>query len=177
MYTLKKDFDFLKEILTEFCNQPSFIERLQTIAQTEITGWEIWLQVELAIFLQEHEQVSDWKREIRHSLDMRKSDYWNNASIDFYIRQKRAQSDIPLEIKQNISARACIKSMADDIKKFRNIKDSSRITGRELWCMGIHKKVEENTLKGYLSEYDCACYENCVYFYPIPDTDFMLTLI
>ncbi|ATD64711.1 hypothetical protein ACFPVS_04740 [Neisseria weixii] len=125
MYTLKKDFEFLKEVLTEFCERQEFIDRLNTIEKTEITGWEIWLQVEFALFLQEHKRVAEWKREIRHSLDMRKSDYWNNASIDFYIRQKQARSFIPLEIKQNRNASSCIKSMSDDIKKFRNIKNST----------------------------------------------------
>lgn len=177
MYTLKKDFEFLKGILTEFCEQKSFIERLKTIQKTNITGWEIWLQVEFALFLQENPNVAEWEREVRHSLDMRKSDYWNNASIDFYIRQKQAHSLIPLEIKQSREASKCIKSMAEDINKFRKVKNSTRITNRELWCMGIHQKVEESTIQNYLARYDCAFYEGCTMSIPIGDTDFMLTLI
>lgn len=136
MYKIHKDFNFLKNLLTEFLSQPDLIERFQIMKQTKISGWETWFQIELAIFLQQHENVAEWERESRHSLDKRKKDYRNNVSIDFYIRQKYAQESIPLEIKQNEVARTCIKNMIDDIEKFRNIRRSSLRTGREPWCFG-----------------------------------------
>ena len=122
MYKIHKDFNFLKNLLTEFLSQPDLIERFQIMKQTKISGWETWFQIELAIFLQQHENVAEWERESRHSLDKRKKDYRNNISIDFYIRQKYAQESIPLEIKQNEVARTCIRNMINDIAKFIRIR-------------------------------------------------------
>jgi hypothetical protein len=177
MRTIYKDFDFLRNLLTEFFAQRSLRSRFRIMEETNISGWEIWLQVELALFLQKHDDVSQWQREKRHSLDMRKSDYWNNASIDFSVRQKHAHSFIPLEIKQHKIASQCIKYMAEDIKKFRNIKDSEHITGRSLWCMGIHNQVDEKTIEKYLERYNCAYNDKCIWLYKIPSTNYMITLI
>ena len=71
MYTIHKDFNFLKNLLTEFLSQPDLIERFQIMKQTKISGWETWFQIELAIFLQQHKNVAEWERESRHSLDKR----------------------------------------------------------------------------------------------------------
>ena len=69
MDTTHKDFIFLKNLLTEFVSQPHLIRRFQIMKETKISGWEIWFQIELAIFLQQHEDVADWERESRHSID------------------------------------------------------------------------------------------------------------
>jgi len=176
MYTIHKDFNFLKNLLTEFLSQPDLIERFQIMKQTKISGWETWFQIELAIFLQQHENVAEWERESRHSLDKRKKDYRNNISIDFYIRQKYAQESIPLEIKQNEVARTCIRNMINDIAKFRSIRRSSLRTGREPWCLGIHNKVTEKTIRDYLIDYELNYLENCLWIHEIPNTEYMVTL-
>lgn len=176
MSTINKDFEFLSEILKEFVDQKAFIKKLQLMHETDISGWEIWLQVELALFFQGHEKIAEWNREQRHSLDMRKSSYWSNASIDFYLRKKYAHDAIPLEIKQHKTASQCIKSMGADARKFSTIKSSSSTTSRPLWCMGIHAQVEEQTVRDYISKYDCPVEEKCILVYPIKNTAYMMTL-
>jgi hypothetical protein len=176
MDTTHKDFIFLKNLLTEFVSQPHLIRRFQIMKETKISGWEIWFQIELAIFLQQHEDVADWERESRHSIDKRKVDWRNNISIDFYIRQRCAHGLIPLEIKQNEVAKQCIKNMIEDINKFRKIKPSSHKTNREPWCLGIHNKVNEKTIRDYLTDYDLIYNENYFWIHEIPNTEYMITL-
>jgi hypothetical protein len=37
-----------------------------------ITGWEIWFQIEFAIFLSKHSDVGSWEREQPYKVDGRK---------------------------------------------------------------------------------------------------------
>ena len=50
MYKINKDFDFLKEIFLKFFQQKHVINRLNDIERLNISGWEIWLQVECLFF-------------------------------------------------------------------------------------------------------------------------------
>lgn len=69
-----------------------------------------------------------------------------------------------------------IKNMIDDIKKFRSIRPSSLRTGREPWCLGIHNKVTEKTIRDYLIDYELNYLENCLWIHEIPNTEYMVTL-
>lgn len=144
--------------------------------ETDISGWEIWLQVELALFFQGHEKIADWNRERRYSVDKRTSNSRNNVSIDFHLRKKHTHDAIPLEIKQHKKPSLCIQSMGADARKFSTIKSSSSTTSRPLWCMGIHAQVEEQTVRDYISKYDCPVEEKCILVYPIKNTAYMMTL-
>lgn len=65
------DFEFLSNLFDKFFSQKYIRNRLNLIEKRNITGWEIWLQVELALFLDEHENVMEWMREISCSTDRR----------------------------------------------------------------------------------------------------------
>ncbi|MCG9647616.1 hypothetical protein L1D24_03420 [Vibrio brasiliensis] len=49
---VKHDFQFIKELAVDFFSQQHIVERLSLIESNELTGWEIWLQVEFAMFLE-----------------------------------------------------------------------------------------------------------------------------
>lgn len=149
---MKDDFYFLTEISTEFFSGGNVIKKLNHFHEHNIKGWEVWLQVEFAIFLYQHGNVSEVVREHRFDLDKRKSQGKNICAVDFLIKQKYKQSSIPLEIKQHVNASDCIRYMIKDIDKYERIKGSSSATGRSLWCLGVHTTVQNEYLEGLIKE-------------------------
>ena len=173
MTKLEKDFEFLKRIFKKFFDRNEIKSKLNQFDELSITGWEIWLQVELMIYLNSlPDEVSEFSREIRYDLDKRKNKLRDCCAIDLLIRQKKAHSPIPIEIKQHRSASKCIRRMLSDIEKYDQIRESNRPTDRFLWCLGIHSKVEDETIRKYLRDFD----SKFVFTYPIPKTEFMITL-
>lgn len=152
MKILKDDLNFLINISEEFFKQEDIINKLNRFVENQIKGWEIWLQVEFALFLFNHTDVSEVEREKRYELDKRMSKDKDICSIDFMIRQKRKQSSIPLEIKQHENASHCIRYMLKDIEKYEKVRGSSATTGRSLWCLGVHPTVEEEYLNKLINE-------------------------
>ena len=51
MTKLEKDFEFLKRIFKKFFDRNEIKSKLNQFDELSITGWEIWLQVELMIYL------------------------------------------------------------------------------------------------------------------------------
>lgn len=152
MKILKDDLNFLKELANDFFQQTEIVNKLNQFIENRIKGWEIWLQVEFALFLFNHPNVSEIEREKRYELDKRMSKDKNICSIDFLIRQKFKQSAIPLEIKQHENASNCICYMLKDIEKYEKVKGSGTTTGRSLWCLGVHPTVEEDYLKRLIDD-------------------------
>ncbi len=107
---VKNDFQFIKDLAVDFFGQQHISERLNLIESNKLTGWEIWLQVEFAMFLETQLLVDEWIREFQYSMDRRISKNQKFMAIDFLIRKKHARLDqyIALEIKQNLSAASCI---------------------------------------------------------------------
>ncbi|MBR7745911.1 hypothetical protein [Undibacterium baiyunense] len=134
---MKRDFEFLTYLVADFFSRKSVRDTLSTISYFEISGWEKWVQIEFAKFCMDHEEISDWGRELRYELDKRMSNGKSSCSIDFLIRQKRKQSPIGIEIKQHPSPNGCVKAMLKDIAKVQQIKYSQDDL-RGIWCIGIH---------------------------------------
>lgn len=172
MTRLEKDFEFLKGIFEQFFKQKSIQNKLNEFEQLGITGWEIWLQIELMLFLSKLDEVAEIYREERCFMDKRKEKLKSLCAIDFIIRQKNAHSFIPLEIKQNERATQCIKNMIRDLEKYAKIRERELPSERELWCLGIHNKVSEDTIKKLIAEYNTNLYIST----PIKNTNFMFTL-
>ena len=152
MKMLKEDLEFLTTLAQEFFKQEDIVYKLNQFLDNQIKGWEIWLQVEFALFLFKHPNVSEIEREKRYELDKRMSKDKDICSIDFLIRQKYKQSSIPLEIKQHENASNCIRYMLKDIEKYEKVRDSSTTTGRSLWCLGLHPTVEDDYLAKLINE-------------------------
>jgi hypothetical protein len=169
MNILKKDRDFILKISEEFFQQETIIKKLKDFEECKVKGWEIWLQVEYFLFLKKNNKIKSIAREIRCSLDGRKSKVKRWVVLDFMIHEKNKTSAIPLEIKQDISPTVCLRHMVNDIKKFDNIKYTGINTGRSLWCLGIHLGALKEEQK-----------EKCAYEIeskPILGTGFFYTLI
>lgn len=78
------DLKFLTEIFHTFFKQPHIRRTLIAISEDGITGWEKWLQIELATYFRQHESIKKWGREVQHKLDMR-----TNTNKKFTLRKSR----------------------------------------------------------------------------------------
>jgi len=143
---MKKDFKFIVDLIDDFTSQDNIIERLNIIENKNITGWEIWFQVEFASFLSNHSDIGNWFRECSFAIDGRKDKNKNKMLVDFLIRKKnhKRESYIALEIKQNKSIDSCISKMIEDIIKVKKRVPSSTEL-RSFWSIGIHpyKNIDE----------------------------------
>ena len=140
------DFEFLANLFDKFFSQKSIRDRLNLIEGKNITGWEIWLQVELAFFLDVQENVMDWMREVPCSTDRRVEKLKAKGIIDFWLREKNKSTEtmIAIELKQAKVAKSCITAMIKDLNKFHSLKPSEQNCIRTFWCVGIHPQVEED---------------------------------
>ncbi|MCK9622301.1 MAG: hypothetical protein M0R47_17400 [Methylobacter sp.] len=148
---MKRDFQFLTDLTSDFFARKSVRDTLCIISDFEISGWEKWIQIEFAKFCKDHEEISEWGRELRYELDRRMSNGKSSCSVDFLIRQKRKQSPLGIEIKQQSSPNGCVKAMLRDVAKVRRIK-YSQDNLRGIWCIGIHSATspaEVNRLIAY----------------------------
>lgn len=179
MKVLKNDFEFLKTISLEFFEQEYIVEKLNKFSLNEIKGWEIWLQVEFALFLFQHSKVAKVEREKRYELDKRKSEDKDICSIDFLIREKNKHTAIPLEIKQHYQISSCIRYMLKDIDKYEKVRSSSMDTGRSLWCLGVHPTPEnDDYLTRVINENKFReLYEEFIFSKSIKGTSFSFTII
>jgi len=178
MKILRNDLEFLTNLAQDFFKQTDIVDKLNQFLGNQVKGWEIWLQVEFALFLFSHPQVSEVEREKRYELDKRMSKDKDICSIDFLIRQKHKQSSIPLEIKQHENASHCIRYMLKDIEKYEKVRCSSATTGRSLWCLGVHPTVDDDYLERLINENKFRTLDpNFVVTKKITGTNFSFTLI
>ncbi|OTG78990.1 hypothetical protein B9T33_13580 [Acinetobacter sp. ANC 5054] len=178
---LNGDFEFLSEVFENFFKQKYIRERLNAIEQNNITGWEIWLQVEFSFFLEEQENVMEWQREVACNLDKRIVKLKDKGIIDFWIREKNKSKEtmIAVELKQASSAQSCITAMVKDLNKFNSLKPSEHSFIRSFWCVGVHRTVEESTCIAYINQ-NKQGYEfnqNHLFSKPIKGTKFSFTIL
>jgi hypothetical protein len=53
------DFEFTWDVLTAFFKQRGIQRALDAICECEATGWKKWWQIELALYLSDHDDVGD----------------------------------------------------------------------------------------------------------------------
>lgn len=96
---LNRDFDHLSTLLHLFFERDDICQKLNIIDQNEITGWEVWFQVEFANMLcsTDHE----WWREQTLSCDMRKKPERPTLRTDFLLRKKAGHKIAILRLKLN----------------------------------------------------------------------------
>ncbi|CAH8242605.1 hypothetical protein ACP43V_14285 [Vibrio genomosp. F10 str. 9ZC157] len=178
---VNNDFQFINELATDFFSQQYIIERLSLIENNELTGWEIWLQVEFAMFLETQLLVDEWVREFQYSMDRRISKNQKFMAIDFLIRKKHARLGqyIALEIKQNLSAASCIAGMMKDVCKISQVKGSEDDI-RTMWSLGVHPFIPqvqlETLVNEYAESYDVELASGCISTNQIGNTKFAFTV-
>ena len=92
---------------------------LDALHETDVTSWEKWWQIELAIYLSEYDDVGDWNMEERFFTDLRRGTKKDSIAVDLSFRRKRCSKDasIFLELKQDPDWKRCIENMLRDAKK------------------------------------------------------------
>lgn len=153
------DFQYISTLTKEFFSRRTFRAALNVIRDYEISGWEIWFQVEFARFLAEHEDQPEWQREARFEFDYRRERYSSFLKPDFIIRKKGTALDryIALEIKQHVQIGNCLTNMVSDLSKVSRIRRSA-IDLRSYWALGIFRADDDDDIEGAIEnkliEYD-----------------------
>ncbi len=150
---MQRDFDFLKGLIADFFAKTNLQRGLQIINEQGITGWEVWLQVEFAYFLSQHEAEAEWWRETIIAFDGRKESEKMYFKPDFLLRKKgwRKESYAALEMKQHPDAASCINNLLKDIVKVSKIK-KSELDLRTYWALGVFLRDNKSELKDKLFE-------------------------
>ncbi len=150
---MQKDFEYLSGLIGDFFDQPRIGRTFNIIEENEITGWEVWFQIEFAHFLSQHDSSPEWWREHTLKYDRRIEKIRNSCRPDFIIRKKGWKTDsyVALEIKQHPNAKACVNNMFKDIEKIFKIKDSELDT-RSFWVLGVHERTPKNDLRKYVAK-------------------------
>lgn len=150
--SLQKDFDFVQKIAEQFFKRVHIKKTLKTIDECSMTGWEKWLQIELASFLQDHPEVKAWWRESSYQLDKRVIASRKKCAVDFLVHEKAKHSHMAIELKQTKSATACIQGMLKDKRKIQSIK-GAEYDIRSVWCIGVHHSVGEDEVSRLVNYY------------------------
>ncbi|EGR0683893.1 hypothetical protein O1B84_003416 [Vibrio cholerae] len=151
---MKRDLEFINELVEQFFGQKHIRERLNHIELNKITGWEIWLQIEFSVFIDSHIDVAEWCREYPYAIDRRSARHRKNMIIDFVLRKRHAALSqyVALEIKQNIVVSSCIRGMMEDVCKVWLVRDSENDL-RSMWCLGVHPSVPEDEAYACIEKY------------------------
>ena len=179
---VKKDYEFVVETVDSFFNQSHIRKRMKLIEDNYITGWEIWIQVEFAMFLDKQTSIGGWEREFQYNTDHRKKNSGSHMAIDFIFRKTNSKLDrfIALEIKQNLNVSSCIRGMMEDIGKISLVK-SSEDDIRSMWNLGIHSFIDidelKNTINNYAEKYQVDLADNHFYTQKIKTTNLAFTII
>jgi hypothetical protein len=174
---IQKDFIFIVDLMEEFTKQKTIRDRLNIIEKEDITGWEIWWQIEFASFLSNHNKIIYWKREFVLPVDKRTNWKKEKMAIDFLIKQKYSKKDkyIALELKQHKSMKQCITKMKIDIKKVNSIKKSYNIL-RSFWNIGMHKLEKDEKADKNINDVLDIVYKDCNHTKHIKNTNFAFTI-
>nr|WP_318383116.1 hypothetical protein [uncultured Enterobacter sp.] len=149
---IDRDFDHLTTLSHLFFEREDIRQKLNIIDQYNISGWEIWMQIEFANLL-----VStghEWWREQTLGSDQRKNPGRPSMRTDFLLRKKgwTQESYIALEMKQNIDPTSCVKNMIADLIKTAKIK-RSELDLRSFWTLGITRTIERDRLEYLIDKY------------------------
>ena len=137
------DFYFVRDQISDFFDSGSIQNALQTIDEVGITGWEKWWQVELAIWLSDHEDIGDWVMEEPFFTDLRLKSKKDSIAIDIGFRMKGYSTDemLFLELKQNNDWRRCIENMLIDVEKVESAQVQSiesKVRIRNFFVVGVY---------------------------------------
>ncbi|MEI7868943.1 MAG: hypothetical protein WCI11_13720 [Candidatus Methylumidiphilus sp.] len=152
------DFVYLGTLVEEYFRQQRVGKALSIIEDQEITGWEVWFQVEFASFLSQHPSEPEWWREWPVEFDGRIEKEHLFCRPDFIIRKKgwRKYSYAALEVKQHPEAGICFSNLMKDIKKVAKVK-ASALDIRTFWVLAIHHRKPKPELRELIiSRFDAA---------------------
>lgn len=154
--TFASDFDFTLTLLSDFFAQKRIRSTLAKIADAEVTGWEKWWQIELAMFMSEYDDIAEWNIEEEFLTDRRQSTTKDFIAIDLCFRRKRHASDrlVFLELKQDLDWKRCISNMLRDAEKFysghtRSLSDAEV---RSFFLAGVYLRMPKAEVHDYIED-------------------------
>jgi hypothetical protein len=142
-FTVKKDFDFMTTLTTEFFNEKRVLEAISCFNENSIFGWEKWIQYEFYFFLNKHSEIKDVQTEDIYNLDGRKkTEKTMQADISFV--RKGSHLDMPFVVELKLRPTLnIVKPMLKDASKNLGIKTSDNII-RSLWLLGLYPTSEHS---------------------------------
>lgn len=176
------DFTFTFDLLSGFFKQSRVQRALKAIAETDISGWEKWWQIELCLYASEHEDVGDWDMEEPFFTDRRSEREKDIIAVDFCFRRKKHSCDsmIFLELKQNIDWKLCINNMMRDAEKINRsqIRSHNNAKIRNFFVAGVYPSASKTEVHDYVFQRadELNIDVDCVDTKFIANTDYSLTL-
>lgn len=152
--TFEADFEFSWQLLTAFFAQRRIRRALDEIAAKHISGWEKWWQVELALFLSEHDEIGSWNMEEEFLTDRRLTKKKDFVAADIAFRKKgHAQDRLTiLELKQDLDWKRCLANMMKDAEKIdathaRSLSDAEI---RSFFVVGVYPSQPKAAVHDYI---------------------------
>ncbi|CAH0526153.1 hypothetical protein [Vibrio hippocampi] len=157
---MKRDLDFVQELLVHFFRQPHIVQRLQRIDTRVLKDWDTWLQVEFSLFLDSHIHIKQWHKDYsfpivaQSNIESIYASDPNLLPINFVFAktQSSPNQNIAIDIRQDADAEICIRSMVADIHKVWLVRRSDNDI-RSMWSLGIHKQAARNELIDFIQRY------------------------
>ena len=137
------DFEFTCQLFSKLFSQKRIQNTLNSICELDITGWEKWWQVEMAIYIDNHNDIAEWGIEEDFLIDKRsKGKQKNKIAIDLSYRRKNYSKDkfIYVELKQADETTTCIRNMCSDLDKVYTARKKSQYGSeiRDFYLVGVH---------------------------------------
>lgn len=107
---LNRDFDHLSTLAHHFFEREDVRQKLNIIDQYNISGWEVWMQIEFANLLAS--TGHEWWREQTLACDLRKNPQRLSVRADFLLRKKDGRRTATLRLS---SSRTRIRQAASEI--------------------------------------------------------------
>jgi hypothetical protein len=152
--TSESDFEFTRDLMVAFFGRTRIQATLERIASTDVTGWEKWWQIELAMFLAEHEDIAEWDMEEEFHTDLRTGASQDFMAIDICFRRKGFAKNhfVFVELKQDRDWKRCISNMLTDAEKFgvSKTRSLSGLQVRSFWLVGVHPGDSKAEVHDYI---------------------------
>jgi len=149
------DFNFTKALLEKFFSSKTLQRKFDDIFEYEITDWEKWWQIELALYMARNDEIADdWDIEESFYTDKRKQKCKNTIRVDLCFRRKgfNLEKFICLELKQNKDYKVCIRNMIKDAEKVFSAHKRSHNGAevRELFVVGIYPSRSKKEVHNFI---------------------------
>jgi len=156
MASSKSEFEKISSVLDSFFESQRIKDALKHIYEHDISGWEKWWQIELAMHLSTLPNIGEWDMEHRFVTDKRTRIAQDAMALDigFRLKSHSLGTWYFVELKQNNDYRRCIDNMAKDADKVFSARKRSNhgVTIRYIACAGIFLTCDHDELIEYAND-------------------------
>jgi hypothetical protein len=151
------DLDKIASVLLDFFSNKRVKKALKQVHDYEVTGWEKWWQVELALYLSNSDDtIAEWDMEHQFEADQRKRTGQTRMALDIGFRLVRQSKDqwYFVELKQADDYRQCIDRMCKDAEKVFSAKKNS-VAGigiKYIACAGVFIDTDIDDVEAHLDK-------------------------